>query len=249
MGPVGVDTHTFAQIVECGSLAEAARALGMPPNTVSRRLSALEARLDTTVVYRTTRSLAITESGRTLLWQARRILEEVEATETALTERKRGLQGLVRISVLSVVSDALVDALGPLMSAHPNLKVQVSFFDRGTNLAAAGVDVALISGHLPDSTLVARKLFDVEMVLAASEAYLERCGFPLRPSDLQHHTTLSFLSDPPFLDWVLFGPDGGEHRVPVDARLEASDGRTLMDALAKGVGIGLPRKRPPQGGH
>ena len=119
------ELRVFAQIVESGSLTAAARALSMPTNTVSRRLAALEERLDTQLLYRTTRSQSLTETGRLFLGRVRRILGEIEATEASLLQEAGGLKGTVRISVMSLVSESLLEALTPLMAAHPNLRLQV----------------------------------------------------------------------------------------------------------------------------
>ncbi|MFT5680920.1 MAG: DNA-binding transcriptional LysR family regulator [Myxococcota bacterium] len=237
------ELRIFAQIVESGSLTAAARALGLPSNTVSRRLAALEERLDTRLLYRTTRSLSLSETGRILLSRARRILQEVEATETALQGEKEGLSGMVRISVPSLLTADLLASMKALLREHPGLRLQVRVNDKPVNPVAEGLDVVVIGGTLSDSTLIARKLSDIHPVLVASEEYLHRRGHPEKPADLIDHEILLFVRDPPQSHFTLTDSSGHQHTVAVEGRFEADDGRTLMDALAAGIGIGLTSPR------
>lgn len=237
------ELRVFAQIVESGSLTGAARALGMPANTISRRLAALEQRLDTRLLYRSTRSLSLSESGRSLLGRARRILDEAEAAETILRQESEGLVGLVRVGVPSVLTGGLIRALKPLMAQHPGLRLRIGVYDRPINPVVAGLDVVVTGGALPDSTLIARKLTDVTLVLVASADYLAAHGTPTSPTDLAQHQTLQWASEPPHRTWVLTHSSGEQHVVPVEGRMEFDDGRALMDALAAGVGVGLTSPR------
>lgn len=236
------ELRVFAQIVESGSLTAAARALGMPANTVSRRLAALEERLDSQLLYRTTRSMSLTEKGHTLLGRARRILDEVQATEVALKRETEGLSGVVRISVPSLLTHDMLDALSGLLQSEPGLRLLIRVNDVAVNPVAEGLDVVIMGGGQSNSSLIARKLVDVKPVLAASQAYLERRGTPTSPQDLLAHDTLRFTGAPGS-SWVLTDPGGKEHVVPIDCRLEADDGRTLMDAIVLGLGIAFTSVR------
>lgn len=237
------ELRVFSQIVESGSLTAAARALGMAPNTVSRRLASLEERLDTQLLYRTTRSMSLSEPGRALLGRARRILEQVEAAETALQTESERLTGLVRISVPSVLSADLLASLQPLLRDNPGLRLDVQVHDRLVNPVTEGLDVVVMGGRLSDSSLVARKLLDVAPVLVASATYLSEHGAPRTPQDLHHHKSVRFTSDQPQTSWVLRDAQGTEHVVPITSQVEANDGRALLDAVRAGIGIGLTSPR------
>ena len=238
------ELRVFVQIVDSGSLTGAARALKLPPNTVSRRLASLENRLDTRLIHRTTRSMSVSETGRALVVRARRILDEVESAERAILRETEGITGVVRVSVVSVLAvPATLTAIRELMDRHPGLRVHLQVNDRPVNPVAEGLDVVVIGGRLDDSTLVARKLADVELLLAASEGYLARRGLPTTPQDLLDHDTIHFRTGGPALPWRLVGPQGREHVVSPEGRFEANDGRALFDALRSGLGIGLTSRR------
>lgn len=238
------ELRVFCQIVESGSLTAAARALKLPPNTVSRRLKALEERLDTRLLYRTTRSLSLSESGRALLARAHRILDEVDAAELAIQRETEGLTGLVRISLMSILTvPQTLRGLDALLQQHPGLRLQVSVNDRLVSPVTEGLDVVVIGGTLADSSLVARKLATVEPVLIASEAYLQRRGVPQVPADLLRHETVHFRSGAGTFPWTLTGPNGEQHVVRPEGRFEANDGRALFDAIVTGMGIGFSSRR------
>lgn len=237
------ELRVFTQIVESGSMAAAARALGIPTSTVSRRLAGLEGRLGQTLLYRTTRSLSVGEAGRALLARARRILDEASAAELALERASEGLAGLVRIGVPSVLARDLLTGLAPALIEHPGLRLQISIHDRPVNPVSEGLDAVIMGGALDDSTLIARKLGEVRLVLAAKRDYLERRGRPKRPADLIDHNTLHFLRDPPVSFWELYDTSGECHQVAIEVTLEANDGRALLDAIRAGIGIGTTSER------
>lgn len=237
------ELRVFVQIAESGSLAGAARAMGMAPNTVSRRLAALEERLGAQLLYRTTRSLSVSDTGRAFLLKARRILQEVDAAEHLVLEHRQGLSGTVRVGVTSVLVQDLLSPLSQLLEQHSSLDVQLFVYDRPVNPITEGLDIVIIGGSLVDSTLVTRKLTDIHTILVASSAYLERYGTPQRPEDLRRHESVVFYRDPPQTTWVLHDAREQVHVVPLKARLEVNDGRTMMDALEAGMGIGLTSPR------
>ncbi|MEM7155751.1 MAG: LysR family transcriptional regulator [Myxococcota bacterium] len=232
------ELRVFVQIVESRSIVGAARAQGLPANTVSRRLVALEERLATKLLNRSTRSQSLTEAGRVFLVRARRILEEVEDTEQLMAREQEQLSGTIRVSVISAMAQDVLRAARPLMAEHPGLRILLRTHERSINPVTAGLDVAFVGGAIPDSALVARKLLEVRSVLVASKDYLERHGKPKTPQDLGDHHLVSFVREPPVSSWVLTGADGREHVVPVDARLEVDSSRTMADALTQGLGIG-----------
>lgn len=233
------ELRVFLQIVESGSLSAAARVLGMPTNTVSRRLQSLEARIDATLLYRTTRSQSLSEAGRTLVARARRILEEVDATEARLEREAEGLVGLIRVSVPSVLTGAFFMSMEPLLSENPGLHIQVEVNDRPVSPVVTGLDLVVIGGTLQDSTLISRKLAELELVVVGSPAYLERRGIPEVPGELAGHRTVHFVQDPPQTTWVLLDEHGTEHVIPVQGKVEVGDGRGIVDAVKAGLGLAL----------
>jgi len=232
------ELRVFARVVEAGSMSAAGRALGMPANTVSRRIAALEERVGVRLLNRTTRSVSLSEHGRTLLGPAHRILEAAEAAEAALRRDREGLSGLVRVGMPSVLTTDVLTALRPLLLANPGLRLEVAVHDHPVNPVSAGLDVVVMGGALPDSTLVATKLQDVTLVLAASETYLAEFGVPRTPGELAGHRTVDFRTYPPASSWSLSDDRGRECVVPVQPSFEVDDGRALVDAMRAGLGIG-----------
>ena len=210
------ELRVFVQIVESGSMAAAARALGLPSSTVSRKLGLLEDRLGTQLLNRTTRTLHLSADGRVALARIRRVLDEAEETEAALERSASGLGGVVRIGVPSVLTRDLLNCLAPLLADNPGLRLQVSVHDRPVNPVAEGLDLVVSGGGLEDSTLVARSLGQVRLVLAASTDYLDRRGRPKTPNDLLQHDTSHFRTDPPASSWELYDRKGERHDVPIE---------------------------------
>jgi len=241
------ELRVFATVVEAGSMAGAARSLGLPPNTVSRRIAALEGRLGVRLLNRTTRSVSLSEHGRTFIAPAHRILEAVEAAEAALRREREGLSGRVRIGMPSVLVTDVLAALRPLLAEHPDLRIEATVHDRPVNPVTAGLDVVIVGGALPDSTLIAQKLEDVTLVLAASETYLAEVGAPRVLEDLASHRTVHFRTQPPASSWTLTDREGRQHVVPVKVCFEADDGRALTDAIRAGLGIGATSARVVRG--
>lgn len=224
-------------------MAAAARALGLPSSTVSRKLGLLEARLETQLLNRTTRTLHLSEDGRVVLARVRRILDEAEATEAALERSTKGLSGLVKIGVPSVLTRDLLQCLAAVLGENPGLRLQVSVHDRPVNPVAEGLDLVVSGGGLVDSSLVARALGQVQLVLAASAGYLERRGRPKTPPDLLQHDTCHFRTNPPASSWELYDRQGERHNVPIEVKLESTDGRALLDAMHADLCIGTLSKR------
>lgn len=229
------ELRVFTQVVESGSLTAAARALGLPANTVSRRLAALEERIDAKLLNRSTRSQSLTEAGRMFVGRARRILDEVEDAEQLLRREQHELSGTIRISVISAMSVDVLRAVRALMQQHQGLRVQLRTHERVANPIAEGLDVALVGGAIADSALVARKLREVRPVLAASLEYLQARGVPRGPRDLADHDIVGY---PDESQWTLVDRRGTEHPTPIDVRLELDASRTMADALTEGLGIG-----------
>ncbi len=232
------ELRVFAQVVESGSIVKAARALRQHPSTVSRRLGALEQRIGRPLLNRSTRRQSLSETGRAVLGQVHRILLEAETAELLLEEDATGLSGLVKIGVLSVLAEDLLVAVGPLVRAHPKLRVQIRASDHVDNPLTAGLDVVVRGGSLPDSTLIARKLSEFEIVLAASEAYLDAHGTPETPADLEQHQAIWFPSEPQRTTWTLEGPDRTSHVVTARGQVEVDGALPRVDALRHGLGIG-----------
>ncbi len=231
------DILVFAKVVQAGSFIAAARELEMPKSTVSRRISALEARLGARLLQRTTRSLNLTDVGRTYYHYAMRIAGEAEEAERAVTRMQATPQGLLRLTVPFNLS-FLAPVLAAFMQRYPEVQLDVVATDRVVDLIDEGFDVALRAGALRDSSLVGRQLGTLKRVLVASPAFLKRHGTPAEPPDLAHIATLAFGAGAQRTRWQL--TRGGKTlAVEVTPRLIANDFEILDAAVRQGLGLAL----------
>lgn len=232
--------RVFVQVVGSNGLAAAARVLGMPANTVSRTISRLESDLGARLFVRTTRSLSLTEEGRTFYGAALSLLAAAEHAESAVAPATEGLSGVVRLAVrTTTVQFELVSDLTELLRAHRALRIQLLVTDDEVDLAARGLDLALRVGALADSSYASRHIGDVTFVLAASPVYLERFGRPGSPAELVAHECVRPLGDRAQTYLRLEGPRRQKVDASVSGRFECNDVRSQASAIYAGLGIGL----------
>jgi DNA-binding transcriptional LysR family regulator len=222
--------------VEAGSLSAAARRLGTPLATVSRKVSELEAHLRTRLLNRTGRRLTLTDAGQSYVAACRRILEEVDEAERAASGEFSTPRGELivtapivfgRLHVLPVVLDFL--------RAYPDIAIRLSLADRVINLLEEHVDVALRIGALPDSSLTATRVGAIRRVVCASPVYLAARGAPATPQELAAHDCVAFegLSG---ATWS-FTQGKTETTVAIRPRLTVNTAEAAVDAAVAGVGL------------
>lgn len=239
----------FAKVVEANSFSGAARRLGMPVSTLSRRVAELEDQLSARLLERSTRSLRLTAIGGEVLEHARRSVEIGEAVDAVVSDRMAEIAGLLRLSAPPSISDSL---LAPLIeafqAAHPAARVQVFVTERLIDHVAEGIDLSFHVGRLRDSSLVARRILTYRHRLVASPAYLARAGAPSRPQDLLAHRMLAFSHGRAEARWPLRHVDGAQsERLAFVPHLAMNDFAGLAAALVAGAGIGdLPPVVQPE---
>lgn len=224
-------------VVDAGSLSAAARGLGMPLATVSRKVAELEAHLKTRLLHRTTRQLSLTEAGSAYVAACRRILEEIgEAERTATGEYATPRGELVltapvvfgRLHVLPVVAEFLAH--------YPEIDVSLLLTDRVVHLMDEQADVALRIGHLPDSSMVASRIGTVRRVVCASPNYLATHGEPKKPHDLAGQACITFEVLASRRAWE-FGEGRTGQSVPIRSRLAVNTAEAAISAAVLGVGF------------
>ena len=184
---------TFVRVVDAGSLSGAARSLSSSLTSVSRQISALEQRFGTRLLLRTTRQLALTDDGRILYDRAKSILGELKEVELALSSGRHEPSGRIRISAPTLMGRLLIaPLLAEFLQRHRSVSVELLLVERTVDMVEEDVHLSVRVGHLPDSQLVARKLADIQMIVCASPAYVERFGIPQSPADLSRHDCLVF---------------------------------------------------------
>lgn len=184
--------QTLVAVIDAGGFTEAARRLGISASMASRRVAALEAGLQVTLLHRSTRGMSLTLAGQRFVQRCRELLEGLELACDELRRPGDELSGQVRITAPQSLGAAiLAPVLARLMHEHPGLDVDVLLDDRRIDLVGGAVDLALRAGPLPDSRHIARQLTVVRGTLVASPAYLARHGTPRQVADLAQHQVLT----------------------------------------------------------
>ena len=232
------DLSTYVAVVEAGSFTAAADRLGIAKSVVSRRVAALEERLGAQLLRRTTRRLSLTDSGSALYDRGVRILADLDEAESAVSRQQGVLRGRLRIAApLSFGLRHLSVPLCDFGRRHSALQLDIDFNDRRVDLVEEGIDVAVRIGHLSDSSLIARKLFDARTVVCASPDYLAEHGEPAKPEDLSAHRCMVYSNLPEPRRWGYAEAEGNRRYVQVGDGLAASSGDFLTSAAAAGLGI------------
>ncbi|PTQ12175.1 LysR family transcriptional regulator [Sphingomonas oleivorans] len=232
------DLHLFVQAVESGGFAAAARRLGLPKSTISKRVGELEADLGVRLAQRTSRSFTLSDAGRDFYEHARAALIEAETAESIVRSRLAEPSGTVRITAsVPVAQFYLADRLPAFVRTYPGLHVQLHATDRFVDLVQESFDIAVRNhfGPLPDSSLVQRQMPADPMVLVAAPAYLGAKGIPRRPEELARHDAL--LTSPSARSWRLRGEEGDEVEVTPRPVMSADESLLLLKAAADGLGI------------
>src|SRR5689334_174794 len=173
------DIVVFTKVVETKSFTGAADALGLPKSTVSRKLAQLEERLGVRLVQRTTRKLALTEIGEAYYERCARIVADIGEAEKLVTDMQATPRGRLRVtSTVDFSTRYLGGIVADFIAQHPDINVELEATDRLVDLIDESYDVAVRFGPMPESTLIARRLAGVSLVLCAAPAYLERRGTP-----------------------------------------------------------------------
>ena len=236
------DLYYFAAVVDHGGFAAAERALGIPKSRLSRRISALEDELGVRLLQRSTRRFAVTDVGMSVHRHAQSMLAEAQAAREVVERLSAEPRGAVRVSVpVSMAQQQFPKLLPEFMGLYPKVRIQLVVSNRRIDVINEGVDVALrVRSKLDDDgSLVMRSFGQIQELLVASPAYLDRAGRPTMPEQLAEHVTLSISEDEARQRWELHGPDGEVRRIDLQPRVTGFD-FPMMQAMARdGIGITL----------
>jgi DNA-binding transcriptional LysR family regulator len=229
----------FVHVVRAGSFAEAARRLGIPSNTLSRRIQKLEQHLGVRLLQRSTRRLSLSAAGRSF---HERCAEQVVALADAAQDLSAGSQepaGNVRVAVPADFFDWFqLEWIREFLDAFPQVRLEFLLSDAMLDLIAAGVDVALRGGKIEASSLVIRQFASSQGRLVASPRYLAERGMPKSLGELASHDCLTASRASGLTTWQLQGPEGASE-IRVSGRFQADTVQALVKAAVSGLGIAL----------
>jgi DNA-binding transcriptional LysR family regulator len=227
--------ESFVSVAGRGSLSAAARAEGVTPAVIGRRLDALEQRLGVKLLVRTTRSIALTFEGASFLEDCQRILNDLANAEASVSLGGVKASGHVRVSAPAGFGRRHVaPLLKAFLEANPDVSCTLDLTDRVVDLVNEGIDCAVRIGEMADSSLVSIRLAENRRVVVASPAYLTRRGVPAVPQDLAAHNCLSLGQQ---RGWLFCNDKGAVVTVKVNGRLECNDGAVLHEWALAGHGL------------
>ena len=235
--PADLDAvRVFVAVAELRSFRGAAQALRIPRSTVSRRLATLETALETRLLQRTTRQVSLTDAGEAFLAQVRPALAALADAGRAVLDAGSEPRGLLRVTATVSMAEHVGGLLLELVARHPQLRLELDFTDRQVDLVAEGYDIAIRSGALADSSLIARPLGPRVSGYYASPAYLKRRGHPKVPRDLALHDCIVFSGTSRGERWR-FQHRRRAEEVTVRRRIVANSVAVVRAAALAGHGI------------
>jgi DNA-binding transcriptional LysR family regulator len=229
----------FAKVVDANGFSEAARRLGIPLSTVSRRVAELESQLGLRLLERSTRSLRLTDAGAEVLEHARRSAELSESVDNIVSYQLSNVTGMLRLASLPSISDSLLAPIvGAFQTSYPNVSVRVLVTERPIEHVTEGIDISLWLGALKDSNLVARPILNYRHRLVATPEYLARHGEPTSPDELLAHRLLAFSFGTTERHWTFGSQEKVQQTIAFKPFLQMNDYAGLATALLSHVGIG-----------
>jgi LysR family transcriptional regulator for bpeEF and oprC len=229
--------QAFVRVIEKGSFSAVAKERGIGQPAVSKQISALEEELGTELIYRTSRSIALTEAGRDFYESALRIIDDFENATSRIGRGQTAPKGLIRVTVPPTFARLhLVSKLPSFFAAYPDMAIEMSTSESPATIIEDGFDLAIHSGDLPDSTLVARRLGQTMTVLVATPQYLARYGAPESPEDLNRFRSVVFVKRGSVQPWS-FGSGQAAKRVIPTGVFRTDDIEQMRMGVLEHLGI------------
>lgn len=231
----------FVKAAELGSFAAVADASGISPQMVAKHVAALESRLGTTLIVRTTRRQYLTDIGRHYYERCRVVLNEVAAAEAVVSNMKATPSGIIRVNApVTFGSSVLPPFITRYLNTYPDTQVELTLSDRVVNPAEEDFEVIIRIGELGDNPMVAWPLKPWRLIACASPAYIKQYGAPQTPADLHQHACLVYVQWSAAMPcrWI-FLHGGKTEEVRPAGRLRSNDWKALMQAAIEGYGVTL----------
>src|SRR5215813_14124810 len=229
----------FIKVAQFESITRAARSLGMPISTVSRRLSVLESELGVSLLRRTTRRIALTAQGREYFNQCQAPLALLQEAERVLTQAQATPEGLLRITVpVALGQEVFLEFISAFLNSHPRIRIDLFITNLFLDLVAENVDVAIRFGELQDSSVVAIRLGTTVRYVVAAPKYLKGRALPTEPADLKLHDCVMLNAKNNESDWDLVR-GRRKARIHVSGRISSRDFNSVSTFVYRGLGVGL----------
>ena len=233
------DIAVFVKVAQFMSFSRAARALGMPVSTVSRKVASLENQLGVTLMQRTTRKLSLTAQGRAYYNQCSEPLSHLFDAESALTQTQKKPEGLLKISVPVIMGQKpFYEFISALLKKYPRVHVDLFITNLFVDLVADNIDVAIRFGELRDSTIIAKRIGRSVRYLVASPDYLKGRTAPAKPEDLTNHQCVLLNGRNNEAEWHLVN-DRKSVKLHVSGPVSSRDFQSVSAFTYRGHGIGL----------
>jgi len=231
--------HIFHLVVERGSFQGAAQHLNLPRSSVSKKVRQLEDIVGQPLLLRSTRQLKITEVGQDLLTRTEHLGDVLSNMGSVIDDTHSSLKGSVKISASVLTGQRfLLPLLKPLREIYPDIQIDLNLEDENVDLIADQVDIAIRIGHLPDSSLIARKVGDKCWGWFASPDYIHQNGMPKDPEDLINHDCLVFSNRGVTMNhWPFKSQQGETHSIEIESIIQTDNSRALLDMACEGLGI------------
>ncbi len=229
------DMIVFARVVEAGSLSKAAKGLGTTRSAVSKAVARLEEHLGARLLHRNTRELSVTTAGQTCYGHCARIALEAEAAEHVGDDSRAAPHGLLRVACSLSVGMWVAPKLPAFLVRYPKVSLELALSEAMVDLVREGADIGIRLGHMPDSSLVGKKLAPYRRAIVASPTYLATRGAPKSPAELAGHNCLVRIGHE---QWKLVA-DGDDVSVRIDGNYRADAPELLRHAALSGLGIAM----------
>jgi LysR family transcriptional regulator for bpeEF and oprC len=227
----------FVRVIEKRSFSAVAKERGIGQPAVSKQISALEDELGAQLIHRTSRSIALTEAGRDFYESALRILDDFESATSRIGRGQTAPKGIIRVTVPPTFARLhMVSKLPAFFAAYPDMAVEMAATESPATILEDGIDLAIHSGDLPDSTLVARRFAQTMIILVATPQYLSRHGAPELPEDLNQFRSVVFVERGSVQPWS-FGSGQDAKRVIPTGVFRTSDIEQMRMGVLEHLGI------------
>ncbi|ADZ90966.1 LysR family transcriptional regulator [Marinomonas mediterranea] len=232
------DLTLFAYVADTGSFNKAAEVAGISTPSLSKKISKLEKSLGAQLIHRTTRRLSLTEAGESLYVHAKNIEEQVNDAVASVSNASRGLSGTIKMSVPTISGELLLsEAIAEFCHQHPDISVDMRLDNGFANLIEEGLDLAIRTGILEDSSLIAKPLIQSNWIVCCSPDYINKYGEPETPDDLKTHNCLAYTYQAKgSYDWR-FTHQGEELTVRISGSIATNNAQALRKAALAGFGI------------